>query len=59
MGEQDVEKLFSPWLEIARDLAKSILFPTKIQQRERSKSISWSKLKKYSALVKEALSTTE
>lgn len=44
---------------MARDRARSILLPTKMQQRERSKSMSWSKLKKYSARVNEALSTTE
>lgn len=57
--QMSLHKFDLPWLEIARDLAKSILFPTRIQQRDLSKSMSWRRLKKYSARVNEALSTTE
>lgn len=57
--EISLHKLNLPWLEIALDLAKSILLPTRIQQRDRSKSKSCRRLRKYSARVNEALSTTE
>ena len=49
----------SPWLDIALDLARSILFPTNIQQRDLNKSMSCKRVRKYSARVNEALSTTE
>lgn len=43
---------------MALDLARSILFPTKIQLRDLNKSMSCKRVRKYSARVKEALSTT-
>ena len=48
-----------PCDETARDLAKSILLPIRMQHLDFNKSKSCNNVKKYSALVNEALSTTE
>ncbi len=48
-----------PWVETARDLARSILLPTKMQAFDLNKSISCRIFKSSSALLNDALSTTE